>query len=914
MVGSETPNMDEWKESLMRKGGGETRPQTMLASSAKRAFFGPQLSATERLIGSRSSQFFENQITPKPFSGNFDRFSKSSFDFSNVDKKTHIPTFPLSSASTQMLVPRPNSVFTPSHKYSTFPSPPSQTRETPKNANDDATVAYDRDSASEMKLSNLITQTSEVKKAPKNLTPKPLHKKKEKKIDFSTKPPPTKKSSTKRVSAPPTYNNSGSPIHPFNQAFLNTISKFEELSSPTDSQSESTKFPEQKNTVINNAKVLEKKEEKYKEEKEEEEEMKKKKDAENKGVATDQTSATFSISQSEEPPPTEVIPQDSIETDVVSMEDSTQQIEVTNNDIHAEVTKQDENVIRDDKKHFKDVIVENQNKDDETMGFIRTGRRDSYREGVRFDGEDDDDDECDDDVSDVNDTDEDIDDIEMNNYGMADHKIRLNCVAKKTEEKQKKEDEEYKTKKEREEININSFNLHTDTSSSNNNPNVNSNNKNRNVNNEANHKFFKRPLQDHHQHHHDVSKRLVDGLINGEGVKQEILEGDSFFSIQTSFPAHLSDEEEEKVEDEGNGDEEEKEEKGSTKERTNNDTQEFSMTELLQQMDGSLLRHPAVGVRSLRKRDSYEDHHHPHHQDKKNNNDDKTTGSGSEDDERNEKLRKKTTFKKSNEGNIEGDDGSYGTENIKEVRESSGSDEDEEEEDEDGDDDDDDDDRYSPLIDTFTAATFDGDKNENKKDEEKSETDKKTILPPPQLLRRRFLECQPPEVMGGGVIPFKSNLKKDTKLDKIMEAEKKKMHNNTLAENEDVVKTEKNPETNDEEGRKEKRGISFDAVSILLDAALQGELQVVKEIIAQVFFFASHFCFSLLQAHTLLHHIPTMPHTQHGHEGMANEEGITALHNSICACNTEISSFLINSGCDVNAPDADLWSPIRCYK
>lgn len=38
-----------------------------------------------------------------------------------------------------------------------------------------------------------------------------------------------------------------------------------------------------------------------------------------------------------------------------------------------------------------------------------------------------------------------------------------------------------------------------------------------------------------------------------------------------------------------------------------------------------------------------------------------------------------------------------------------------------------------------------------------------------------------------------------------------------------------------------------------------------------------------------------------------NDEGITALHNAICAGHLEIVHYLVEYGCDVNAPDTDGW-------
>ena len=39
----------------------------------------------------------------------------------------------------------------------------------------------------------------------------------------------------------------------------------------------------------------------------------------------------------------------------------------------------------------------------------------------------------------------------------------------------------------------------------------------------------------------------------------------------------------------------------------------------------------------------------------------------------------------------------------------------------------------------------------------------------------------------------------------------------------------------------------------------------------------------------------------------SNDEGITALHNAICAGHYEIVTFLVEFGCDVNSPDSDGW-------
>lgn len=79
------------------------------------------------------------------------------------------------------------------------------------------------------------------------------------------------------------------------------------------------------------------------------------------------------------------------------------------------------------------------------------------------------------------------------------------------------------------------------------------------------------------------------------------------------------------------------------------------------------------------------------------------------------------------------------------------------------------------------------------------------------------------------------------------------------------------------------RRVSFDPLALLLDAALEGELELVKKIASEVV-----------------------------NPSAANDEGITALHNAICAGQFEVVKFLVEFGCDVNAPDSDGWTPLHC--
>ena len=77
--------------------------------------------------------------------------------------------------------------------------------------------------------------------------------------------------------------------------------------------------------------------------------------------------------------------------------------------------------------------------------------------------------------------------------------------------------------------------------------------------------------------------------------------------------------------------------------------------------------------------------------------------------------------------------------------------------------------------------------------------------------------------------------------------------------------------------------ISFDPLTLLLDASLVGELELIKKIIVD------------------------MPNPS-----AANNEGITALHNAVCVGHNDIVKFLVEFGCDVNAPDCNGWTPLHC--
>uniref|UniRef100_A0A8C5G6B4 Apoptosis-stimulating of p53 protein 1-like n=1 Tax=Gouania willdenowi TaxID=441366 RepID=A0A8C5G6B4_GOUWI len=77
--------------------------------------------------------------------------------------------------------------------------------------------------------------------------------------------------------------------------------------------------------------------------------------------------------------------------------------------------------------------------------------------------------------------------------------------------------------------------------------------------------------------------------------------------------------------------------------------------------------------------------------------------------------------------------------------------------------------------------------------------------------------------------------------------------------------------------------VKFNPLALLLDASLEGEFDLVQRIIYEV-------------------ENPSMP----------NDEGITPLHNAVCAGHQHIVKFLLDFGVNVNAADSDGWTPLHC--
>uniref|UniRef100_A0A8C2Z7I3 Tumor protein p53 binding protein, 2b n=1 Tax=Cyclopterus lumpus TaxID=8103 RepID=A0A8C2Z7I3_CYCLU len=77
--------------------------------------------------------------------------------------------------------------------------------------------------------------------------------------------------------------------------------------------------------------------------------------------------------------------------------------------------------------------------------------------------------------------------------------------------------------------------------------------------------------------------------------------------------------------------------------------------------------------------------------------------------------------------------------------------------------------------------------------------------------------------------------------------------------------------------------VKFNPLALLLDSSLEGEYDLVQRVIYDV-------------------DDPSSP----------NDEGITALHNAVCAGHTDIVKFLVQFGVNANAADSDGWTPLHC--
>lgn len=106
--------------------------------------------------------------------------------------------------------------------------------------------------------------------------------------------------------------------------------------------------------------------------------------------------------------------------------------------------------------------------------------------------------------------------------------------------------------------------------------------------------------------------------------------------------------------------------------------------------------------------------------------------------------------------------------------------------------------------------------------------------------------------------------------------------------------------------------VKFNPLALLLDSSLEGEFDLVQRIIYEVRHLHHNNTVFVLQklrryfkvAVIFLYLISC---SQVEDPSQPNDEGITALHNAVCAGHTEIVKFLVQFGVNVNAADSDGW-------
>lgn len=102
--------------------------------------------------------------------------------------------------------------------------------------------------------------------------------------------------------------------------------------------------------------------------------------------------------------------------------------------------------------------------------------------------------------------------------------------------------------------------------------------------------------------------------------------------------------------------------------------------------------------------------------------------------------------------------------------------------------------------------------------------------------------------------------------------------------------------------------VKFNPLALLLDASLEGEFDLVQRIIYEVYCECFYLFIYLFVCSLYMYDDPVYGcFSQVDNPSTPNDEGITPLHNAVCAGHHHIVKFLLDFGVNVNAADSDGW-------
>ena len=100
---------------------------------------------------------------------------------------------------------------------------------------------------------------------------------------------------------------------------------------------------------------------------------------------------------------------------------------------------------------------------------------------------------------------------------------------------------------------------------------------------------------------------------------------------------------------------------------------------------------------------------------------------------------------------------------------------------------------------------------------------------------------------------------------------------------------------------KSRKRVTIDPSFLFLSAVVEGELDIIKSVVPQV-----RFLIVLILFHLQIE-IFSDDDSQVPNPDLSNDNGMTALHMAVCNDHVEVVKFLLDYGCNVNAPNCECW-------